>query len=151
ASAALNRSGRGGGQMMNIVSPITRTESEMYFDYERQRRLQLLQFITPTFIIVSATVFLVIGGALLAPLPPLAQRALVVSEGLLLSVILLLALGLLAIRRGRLTIAAGFVAAAAVLGTASSVGIWATYLGLDPFALIEFTPFSVAIILAGVL
>jgi hypothetical protein len=52
----------------------------MYFDYERERRLQLLQFITPIFIAISAIVFVVIGAALLAPLPPLAQSALFVSE-----------------------------------------------------------------------
>src|SRR6185437_9759808 len=139
------------GGAMSGVTPITRTEGEMYFDYERQRRLELLQFITPTFIVISAIVFVVIGAALLAPLPPLAQSALFLSEALLLGLIFLLALGLLATRARRLTIAATLVSAAAVLGTASSVGIWATYLGLDPFALIEFTPFSVAIILAGVL
>jgi signal transduction histidine kinase len=146
----IQQAARVGGQMSG-VSPITRTEGDMYFDYERQRRLQLLQFITPTFIVISALVFVVIGAALLAPLPPLVQSALLLSEGLLLGVIALLALGLLAIRARRLTLAAAFVSAAAVLGTTSSVAIWASYLGLDPFALLEFTPFSVAIILAGVL
>jgi two-component system phosphate regulon sensor histidine kinase PhoR len=136
---------------MDVVTPITKTEGELYFGYEDQRRLQLLRFITPTFIIVCAMVFLIIAAALLTPLPPLAQRALFLSEILLLSVIVLLALGLLAIRAGKLTLAAGLVAAATVLGTASSVAIWSSFLGLDPFALIEFTPFSVAIILAGVL
>jgi signal transduction histidine kinase len=139
------------GGAMSGVSPITRAEGEMYFNYERQRRLELLQFITPTFIAISVILFVVIGAALFAPLPPVAQSALVLSEALLLGLIFLLALGELAIRAHRLTIAAALVSAAAVLGTASSVGIWATYLGLDPFALIEFTPFSVAIILAGVL
>ena len=146
----IQQAGSAGGPMSGI-SPITRAEGEMYSDYERQRRLQLLQFITPIFIAISAIVFVVIGAALLAPLPPLAQDALLLSEGLLLGVIALLALGLLAIRRSELTIAAALVSAAAVMGTTSSVAIWATYLGLDPFALIEFTPFSVAIILAGVL
>jgi signal transduction histidine kinase len=141
---------RTGGQLSG-VSPLTVTEGEMYLDYERQRRLQLLRFITPAFIAISITLLLVIGGALLAPLPPQAQSALLLSEALLLGLIALLALGLLAIRVGRLTLAAGLVSAAAVLGTAASVGIWASYLGLDPFALIEFTPFSVAVILAGVL
>jgi signal transduction histidine kinase len=136
---------------MSVLSPITRAEGEIYFDYERQRRLQLLQFITPTFIFVSATLFLVIGVALVTPLPPLAQRALLLSEALLLSLIGLLILGLLAIRVRWLTLAASLVAAATVLGTASSIAIWSSYLGLDPFALIEFTPFSVAIVLAGVL
>jgi signal transduction histidine kinase len=136
---------------MAVVTPITRTEGEIYFGYENQRRLQLLRFITPTFIIVCAVVFLVIGVALLTPLPSEAQRALFLSEILLLCLIALLALGLLAIRAEKLTLAAGLVAAATVVGTASSVAIWSTYLGLDPFALIEFTPFSVAIVLAGVL
>jgi signal transduction histidine kinase len=146
----MNQAGRAGGQMSRVL-PITRTEGELYLNYERQRRLQLLQFITPTFIAVSAMVFVVIGAALLAPLAPLVRSALIVSEGLLLGVTALLVLGLIAIRGRNLAIAAALVSAAAVLGTTSSVAIWASYLGLDPFAMIEFTPFSVAIILAGVL
>ena len=64
----IQQAGSAGGPMSGI-SPITRAEGEMYSDYERQRRLQLLQFITPIFIAISAIVFVVIGAALLAHCP----------------------------------------------------------------------------------
>jgi signal transduction histidine kinase len=133
-------------------SLITRTERDLYLRYDRQRRILMLRIVTPAFLIVCAIVFVVIAGfVVVAPLPQETRQGLLITDAMLLGVMTILALGLLAARREQLGLAAALVSAASGLGTAASVAIWSRYLGLDPFAMIELTPFSVVILLAGLL
>lgn len=138
--------------MSETTSLITRTEREIYLDYERQRRVQMLRIIAPAFAVFCVVVLLVIAVVLLTlPLPPQLQEALVVTEVMLGGCVLGLGAGLLALARNWLNLATAFVAGTSALGVAGSLAIWGRYSGLDPFAMLELTPFSVVIILAGIL
>jgi signal transduction histidine kinase len=133
-------------------SLITRTEREQYLSYDRQRRILLLRIVIPAFLVVCAVVLVLIAGFLVvARVPEQTREGLLITDVMLLGVMAILAFGLLSARRERLGLAAALVSAASGLGTAASVAIWSRYLGLDPFAMIELTPFSVVIVLAGLL
>lgn len=133
-------------------SLLTRTEREIYLGYERERRLQMLRTLTPAFMAICAIVAAVLAVALVVlPVPPTAREGLLVTTAMLAACIITLGLGLLAIRRERLNLATALVAGTSALGTTASLAIWSRYLGLDPFAMIELTPFSVVIVLAGLL
>jgi signal transduction histidine kinase len=134
------------------ASLITRTEREIYLEYERQRRVQMLRIIAPAFALFCGIVLLVIAAVLLMlPMPPQPQAALLMTAALLSGCVLGLGAGLVALWRNWLSLATAFVAGTSALGVAGSLAIWGRYSGLDPFAMLELTPFSVVIILAGVL
>jgi signal transduction histidine kinase len=131
-------------------SLITRTERDILQDYERQRRFRLLRAITPAFIAIATIVLIIVAAALiLVPVTGLAQRGLLSTLLLLVSIDLFLTAGLLALRAGRLNLATSFIAGISAAGAAASLAIWGTSIGLDLFAMIELTPFSVVIVLAG--
>jgi signal transduction histidine kinase len=112
----------------------------------------MLSAITPTFIGICAAVAALFALALVVlPESVIAHGALLVTIGMLGCCIVFLALGYLAARRERLNLATALVAGTSALGTSASLAIWGTYLGMDPFAMIELTPFSVVIVLAGLL
>lgn len=133
-------------------SLITRTEREIYLGYDRERRVRMLRTITPAFMVICAAVAVFMAlGALVIPPSVVPRSALLVTAAMLICCIATLWLGLLALRRDRLNLATAFVAGTSALGTSASLAIWGVYLGLDPFAMIELTPFSVVIVLAGML
>lgn len=133
-------------------SLITRTEREVYLGYERERRLSMLRTITPAFMLTCAAVALVLGIVFLVlPESVPARGALAVTVAMLTCCIVVLWLGRQAARAERLNVATALVAGTSALGTASSLAIWGAYLGLDPFAILELTPFSVVVVLAGLL
>ncbi len=133
-------------------SLITRTEREVYLGYERERRIRMLSSVTPTFMVICAVVAAFLALALLVlPESVIAHSALLVTIGMLLCCIVMLGLGFVAVRRQRLNLATALVAGTSALGTSASLAIWSAYLGMDPFAMIELTPFSVVIVLAGLL
>jgi signal transduction histidine kinase len=133
-------------------SLITRTEREVYLGYEHERRVRMLSSITPIFMAICAAVVVILGLALLVlPESVVAHSALLVTMGMLACCVVALGLGLVAARRGHLNLATALVAGTSALGTSSSLAIWSAYLGMDPFAMIELTPFSVVIVLAGLL
>jgi signal transduction histidine kinase len=133
-------------------SLITRTEREIYQEYEQQRRIQMLGSITPVFMAVCAAVAVILFAVLwLLPEGTVARQALLVTSAMLGLCVVGLGAGLLATRSGRLNLATAFVAGTSALGTSASVAIWGVFIGLDPFAMIELTPFSVVIVLAGLL
>jgi signal transduction histidine kinase len=133
-------------------SLITRTEREIFVGYDRERRIQMLRTITPAFMLICAVVAIVFGvAALVVPTSVAPTSALLVTTGMLVACIVLLWLGQQAARRERLNLATALVAGTSALGTSASLFIWSAYLGLDPFAMIELTPFSVVIVLAGLL
>ena len=133
-------------------SLITRTEREIYVGYDHERRVRMLRIVTPAFMVICAVVaaFLALA-ALVIPPSVVPRSALLVTAVMLIACIVTLWLGLLAIRRERLTLATALVAGTSALGTSASLAIWGAYLGLDAFAMIELTPFSVVIVLAGLL
>ncbi len=133
-------------------SLITRTEREIYQEYEQQRRIQMINSITPVFVVVCAVVAVILLGVLLVlPEGTGARQALLVTSAMLGCCVAGLGAGLLAARRGNLNVATAFVAGTSALGTSASVAIWSAFIGLDTFAMIELTPFSVVIVLAGLL
>ncbi len=133
-------------------SLITRTEREIYLGYDRERRVRMLRTVTPAFMVICAVVAAFMAlGALVIPPSVVPRSALLVTAVMLIGCIAALWLGLLALRRDHLNLATALVAGTSALGTSSSLAIWGIYLGLDPFAMIELTPFSVVIVLAGML
>ncbi len=134
-------------------SLITRTEREIYQEYEQRRRIQMLGSITPVFMVVCAVVavILLIVLVVLPKEAAGARPALLVTAAMLGLCVVGLGAGLLAARRGRLNLATAFVAGTSALGTSASVAIWGMYIGLDPFTMVELTPFSIVIVLAGLL
>jgi signal transduction histidine kinase len=137
-----------------LIEPslITRTEREILQEYERQRRFRLLRAITPSFIAVTTVVLVIVGIAvLLLPVNAVAERGLLSTFLLLVSVDIFLVAGLLALRAGRLNLATSFIAGISAAATPASLAIWGTSIGLDLFAMIELTPFSVVIVLAGLI
>jgi signal transduction histidine kinase len=133
-------------------SLITRTEREIYLGYERERRVRMLRAITPAFIAVCAFVAAILSIVLLVlPESARGRGALLGTVVMLSCCIVLLWLGLLAARREWLNLSTALVAGTSALGTSSSLAIWGIYLGIDPFAMLEITPFSVVIVLAGLL
>jgi signal transduction histidine kinase len=131
-------------------SMITRTERDILQEYERQRRFRLLRAITPSFIVIATIVLVIVGLAVvLLPVNSIAKRGLLSTFLLLVSVDLFLVAGLLALRAGRLNLATSFVAGISAAAAPASLAIWGTSIGLDLFAMIELTPFSVVIVLAG--
>jgi signal transduction histidine kinase len=133
-------------------SLITRTEREIYLSYERERRVRMLNAITPAFMTICAIVAAILAlGLLVLPESLIAHSALLVTIVMLACCVVGLGLGYLAVRRGWLNVATALVAGTSALGTSASLAIWSQYLGLDPFAMIELTPFSVVIVLAGLL
>lgn len=133
-------------------SLITRTEREIFVGYDRERRLQMLRTITPAFIVICAVVAVILAlASLVIPPSVVPQGTLLATAIMLACCIVVLWLGLLAVRGGRLNLATALVAGTSALGTSASLAIWGVYLGLDPFAMIELTPFSVVIVLAGML
>ncbi|HEX6796139.1 MAG TPA: HAMP domain-containing sensor histidine kinase [Ktedonobacterales bacterium] len=133
-------------------SLITRTEREIYVGYDRERRLQMLRTITPVFMAICAVVAVMLAASsLVIPSSVVPRSALLVTAIMLACCIVTLWLGLLAVRREQLNLATAFVAGTSALGTSASLAIWSAYLGLDPFAIVELTPFSVVIVLAGLL
>jgi signal transduction histidine kinase len=95
-------------------------------------------------------VLAIVGVAVvLLPVNSMAERGLVSTLLLLASVDLFLFAGLLALRAGRLNLATSFIAGISAVAAPASLAIWGTSIGLDLFAMIELTPFSVVIVLAG--
>jgi signal transduction histidine kinase len=132
------------------LSTITDRERDTYLDYGYQRRRQILQTLIPAFLLLAVLALLAVTAFLvLVPGTQQAREGLLSIDGLMLALITLLALALLAVRLARLELGAVLVAAASAVGTAGSVAIWSRSVGLDPFAMIELTPFSVVIVLAG--
>ena len=81
---------------MQDTSLITRTEREIYLRYEHQRRVQMLQALTPAFIVLASVVFGMITVFLaVITLPQQAERGLLSTDALLVAVVLLAAGGLL--------------------------------------------------------
>jgi signal transduction histidine kinase len=137
---------------MSESSLITRTEHEIVLDYERERRLQMLRTVTPAFMAICAAVIVVATVALVVlPLPLVARHALLATDALLAGCIAALGLSFLAVQRQSLNLATALVAGTSAAGTSASLLIWGTTLGLDPFAMLELTPFSVVIVIAGLL
>ena len=131
-------------------SLITRTEHEILLDYERQRRLRLLRAITPAFLVIATIVLaIVVAAMVLVPVNGYARRGLLSTAILLVGIDVFLVAGLLALRAGRINLATVFVGGISAAGAVASLAIWGTSIGLDLFAMIELTPFSVVIVLAG--
>ena len=133
-------------------SLITRTEHQILRDYERQRRLRLLRVITPAFIVIASVVLGIVVTALVEiPLSGIALRGLLSTAALLVGIDLFLLAGFIALRVGNLNLATAFVAGISAIAGPASLAIWGTSIGLDLFAMIELTPFSVVILLAGLM
>ena len=133
-------------------SLITRTEHEILLDYERERRVRLLRTLTPAFMVADTAVLVIVVAAMvLLPVRGIALRGLFFTVLLLVVMDLCLLAGFLALRGGRVNVATSFVAGITATGVAASLAIWGTTIGLDLFAMIELTPFSVIIVLAGLL
>ena len=131
-------------------SLITRTEREILLDYERQRRLRLLRVIIPAFIILASVVLgIVVTTLVLVPMSGIAQHGMLSTAVLLIGIDLFLLAGFIALRVGNLNLATAFVAGISAIAGPASLAIWGTSIGLDLFAMIELTPFSVVILLAG--
>jgi signal transduction histidine kinase len=131
---------------------VTAAEREIYREYDRQRRLRLVRVIAPLFFGLAAflwpalTVFVVV-------LLPQEQRtgSIIVADAVVGLCTVLFAVGYLAARRRRVNLAAGLVTGATGLAMVTLGGVWAIVRGVDPFLLVDFMSFSVAIVLAGVL
>jgi signal transduction histidine kinase len=133
-------------------SLITRTEHEILLDYERQRRLRLLRVITPAFIVIASLVLgIVVIALVLIPMNGVAQHGMLSTALLLVGIDLFLLAGFIALRVGKLNVATAFVAGISAVAGPASLAIWGTSIGLDLFAMIELTPFSVVILLAGLM
>ena len=133
-------------------SLITRTEHQILLDYERQRRLRLLRVIIPAFIVIASVVLgIVITALAVVPMSGIALRGLLSTAALLVGIDLFLLAGYIALRVGNLNLATAFVAGISAIAGPASLAIWGTSIGLDLFAMIELTPFSVVILLAGLM
>jgi signal transduction histidine kinase len=132
------------------LSLTARTEREILHDYERQRRFALLRAMTPAFILIATLVLVVIGVALvLLPVTGLARNGMIATIILLAGTDVVLIAGLLALRRGWLNLATGLVAGISAITAAMSLAIWGSSVGIDLFAMIELTPFSIVVVMAG--
>ncbi len=139
-------------------SLISRTEEEIYLEYERQRRTQMLRVILPTFlgIDIVALVIVTIYLALIANNPLSLNGHTVFGtfaliDGAFAGITVLLAIGLVAARSDRLTTAAISVIAASALGAVGLQIAWDVTQGFGPYSLIELATFGVPIILTGIL
>ncbi len=137
---------------MSQSSSISRTEQEVYRNYERQRRFHMLGVITPAFItlviLALASVTAYFGMFYTGADKWIATLS---FDGVLLGLIVCLSLALLAERRRLLNIATGIVVVASVLGFAGVQLYWDATQGFGGYSIIELSTFSVIIVLAGVL
>jgi signal transduction histidine kinase len=131
---------------------VTAAEREIYREYDRQRRLRLVRAIAPLFFGLAAFLWPALTIFVLVVLPQ-DQRtvSIIVADAIVGLCTILFAVGYLAARRQRVNLAAGLVTAATGLAIVTLGGVWATVRGIDPFLLVDFMSFAVAIVLAGVL
>jgi signal transduction histidine kinase len=138
--------------MRDTPDTVTAAEREIYRDYDRQRRLRLVRAIAPLFFGLAAFLWPALTIFVLFVLPQ-NQRSvsIIVADAIVGLCTALFAVGYLAARRQRVNLAAGLVTAATGLAIVTLGGAWATVRGIDPFLLVDFMSFAVAIVLAGVL
>ncbi len=125
------------------------TNPQTYLTYERQRRVNMLRAIIPPFLGTSAVIFTIVGVIAFTKATQVA--ALYSIELLLLGVIIVLIVSAIALRQGRRSLAISLVTIISAGGTTSAGAVLGLLRGLDAFGLVALTPFSVVIVLAGVL
>lgn len=138
--------------MRDTPNFVTVAEREIYRAYDRQRRLRLVQVIAPLFFGLAAFLWPALTVFIMVLLPQ-EQRTIpiIVADAVVGLCTMLFATGYAAARRQHVNLAAGLVTGATGLAMVTLGGVWATVRGVDPFLLVDFMSFAVAIVLAGVL
>jgi signal transduction histidine kinase len=133
-------------------SLITRTEQQIYREYEHDRRLRMLQVIAPAFVVITAIAILFITAYFLF-ISNGANNIVVLS---LIDGVLLLAfcgdiLSLVLVRRGQVAAPSFILVATSGLNATLIQVAYVALRGVDLFSIAELAALSIATILAGVL
>ncbi len=131
------------------TASLTEAELSIYQTYERERQRRLLSALLPpsTLLIGVGTILFTIR---LVIAPPHSRITIVTYVAMVLATAIF-ALGMLALRRGNLRLAAIAMVSGGVTGLLVAVVLRLILQGLDPFGLSEFIAFGGMIVLAGVL
>ncbi len=136
--------------MLRAVSFISQSERLIYREYERQRRLRLTQRVAPIFGVLLGILFAAATVSLL--LRPPSDRFLYLAYEMLGVCVTLFGVGGFAARRHEVNLAAGSVGIASSLAIITAYLAWALEVRqLDPFLMVGFASFDLAIVLVGIL
>ncbi len=131
------------------VTGVAITEREFVANYERQRRLELLELLTPAFILITLIVIVAIAGYLLMLAPT--QRSLLVVDAPLGVGLGVQGISWALARRGQVTLPTALVLTGNGLVIVAIEIIWIKVNGLDFFAIAGIITLCAIIVEAGTL
>lgn len=136
---------------------ITKTEREIMAIYDREHQKRLLLLLLPAFIVICLVVsvlilaFLVGHATILGALPFQQNIAMGLTVAYLLGLSAILWGSIILTKRDKLFIPSLTIITSSILGTSLALVLWSSIQGLDPFGIAELTPFSVAIVVSGMI